>query len=125
MRPLLPQPNYSFRVLLKWVVIYGFMVFVILLCVTVFKHANFELYWRNYKFLGMAGAIEYINYDFGGWNSSFLRGIRQLSPLIMFLPFGAGGILGVMHYIFVRRRRSIIMDMGESSAVDDDGGSTK
>lgn len=73
MRPLIPQPNYSFRVLLKWVVIYGFMVFVILLCVAVFKYANFGNYWRDFKFLGMAEAIESINYDFGGWDSSFLR----------------------------------------------------
>jgi hypothetical protein len=41
-------------------------------------------------------------------DSSFMRTIRQTDLLTILIPFGAGGILGVFHYIFVRNRRSII-----------------
>lgn len=37
-----------------------------------------------------------------------MRTIRRVDVLTILIPFGEGGIFGVFHYIFVRRRRSNI-----------------
>jgi len=110
MRSLLPQSKVNFPVLFKLMVIYGVVALIVLLCVVVveFVVSGFGTYRFQFKFFGVTGLIGVLKEDFVGMDSSFMRTIRQTDLLTILIPFGAGGILGVFHYIFVRNRRSII-----------------
>ena len=47
-------------------------------------------------------------------NHEFMKVIGDLPLLSILAPIGAGGVFGVIHYIFVRRRRSYIQTIEES-----------
>lgn len=100
--------------LLKLVLIHGLFAFVILLCAAVIEFASFDHYWHDFRSFGMGEVVEELGRDFGGVESRFIRSFKYSPPLVVFIPFGAGGILGVVHYIFVRRRRSMITSLGGS-----------
>lgn len=108
MRPLLLQPTYSLRVLLKCVVIYGIITLIVLLFVVLmdFLMPKLEYYRDYYKFYGKSGTMESFREDFWGMDSEFMSVISDLPLLSILVPFGGGGVLGVLHYVFVRKRRS-------------------
>lgn len=110
MRPFLPQPKYNFPVLLKLVGIYGVVALIVLLCVVVvdFLIPKLAHYRDYYKFYGKSGTMESFREDFLGMDSEFMSVIGDLPLLAILAPIGAGGVFGVIHYVFVRRRRSII-----------------
>jgi hypothetical protein len=56
----------------------------------------------------MKRLLDELSWDFGGKDSRFITSISYIPLLVLLIPMGAGGILGVIHYIFIRRRRSII-----------------
>ncbi len=102
--------------LFKLLVIYGVVALIILLCVVVveFVVSGFGHYRFQFQWLGVTGLIDVLKEDFVGMDSSFMRTIRQADSLTILIPFGAGGIFGVFHYIFVRRRKSDIQMIEES-----------
>ncbi|MES2981813.1 MAG: hypothetical protein V4727_05815 [Verrucomicrobiota bacterium] len=100
MRPLLPQSKFNFSVLLKLVAIYGFITLIVLLCVVVVAFAVSE--------------SDELKEDFVGKDIDFIWMISRSPLLTVLAPFGAGGVLGVLHYIFVRRRSSDIQTIEES-----------
>ncbi len=116
MRPLLPQSRFNFPVLFKLVVIYGVVALIVLLCVVVvdFVIHRCDYYWRDYTIFGKSTLLDNLDRDFVGMDSNFMRTIHQTPLLTLLAPFGTGGILGVIHYIFVRRRKSDIQTIEES-----------
>ncbi len=122
MRPFLPQSKVNFPVLLKLVVIYGVVALIVLLCVVVVAFVVVEGngYWSYYNRFGIKGIFDELSRDFLGLDSKFIRLISRSPLLTLFAPFGAGGILGVFHYIFVRKRRSIIQTIDESLELEVD-----
>jgi hypothetical protein len=119
MRPLLPQSKFNFPVLIKLVVIYGVVALVILLCVVVLEFAvsGFGTYRFVFQLDGVRGVIGVLKEDFVGMDSSFMGAIRQADLLTISMPISAGGIFGVFHYIFVRRRKTVF-NIQESSKSD-------
>jgi H+/Cl- antiporter ClcA len=116
MRPFLPQSKVNFPVLFKLMVIYGVVALIILLCVVLldFLIPQLDYYRDYYKFYGKSGTMESFREDFWGMDSNFMKVIGELPLLSILAPFGAGGVFGVIHYIFVRKRRSIIQTIEES-----------
>lgn len=116
MRPLVPQPKFNPPLLLKLVLIYGLIMFLLLLCLLVGAHVfdEFRWYLRDYQRGGMASVMESLRMDFWGFDSLFIEGIRQWPFLVSFLPFGIGGILGMVHYIIVRRRKTLAELIGQA-----------
>ncbi len=56
--------------------------------------------------------------DFWGLDSRFLRSFRFTMNLgTVMLPFGIGGMFGGAHYVFVRKRRSLV-EIIEENPVD-------
>jgi hypothetical protein len=109
MRPFLPQSKVNFPVLFKLLVIYGVVALIVLLCVVVVEFVihRFDYYWRDYTIFGKSTLLDNFDRDFVGMDSNFMRSIRKNPLLTLLAPLGAGGIIGVIHYIFVRRRKSI------------------
>ncbi len=119
MRPLLPQSKFNFPVLLKLVVIYGVIALIVLLCVVVVDYVihRFDYYWTDYTIFGKSTLLDNLDRDFVGMDSNFMRTIHKAPLLTLLAPIGAGGVFGVIHYIFVRRRKSVFK-IQESSKSD-------
>jgi hypothetical protein len=64
--------------------------------------------------------MESFREDFWGMDSNFMKVIGELPLLSIVAAFGAGGVFGVIHYIFVRKRRSIIRIIEESLELEVD-----
>lgn len=120
MRPFLPQSKVNFPVLFKLVVIYGIIALIVLLFVFLldFLIPKLDHYRDYYKFYGKSGTMESFREDFLGMDSEFMKVIGELPLLSILAPIGAGGVFGVIHYIFVRRRKSVY-NIQESSKSDE------
>jgi hypothetical protein len=110
MRPFLPQSKFNFPVLLKLIAIYGVITLIVLLClvVLVFVVPRIGYYIDEFQWGGMSGLVGELSEDFVGKDSDFIWMISRSPLLTVLAPFGVGGILGVFHYIIVRKRRSNI-----------------
>lgn len=117
MRPFLPHSKFNFPVLLKLVAIYGVIALIVFLCAVfvAFVIPRFDYYLEGYEYLGASQVIQDLKRDFMGVDSEFIQTIGRIGLIPALAPLGAaGGVLGVVHYVFVRRRRSIIHVVEES-----------
>ncbi|BDS07337.1 hypothetical protein NT6N_23770 [Oceaniferula spumae] len=69
-------------------------------------------YTRKYDALGFQGFMEHLSKS-----TLLLQVIR--SPLVYYFSFAAGGIFGVVHYVYVRRRKTISNNLSEQVEASD------
>jgi len=113
MRPVLPQGHFSSARLTKSVVVCGVIAGAIFV-LAIFLLFVYVEYWHEFRTHGWRGAADLWRTNAKIGDNSFMDFLRQCPVLVYLGVFGAGGVLGVGHYVFVRFRRSTNHDQSES-----------
>jgi hypothetical protein len=119
-RPLLPQGHFSSARLAKSVVVCGAISGAIFLFGIFLIFVYFE-YWHEFEARGLRSAADLWMASASSGDKGFLDFLRQCPFLVYLGVFGAGGVFGVGHYLFVRFRRSTNIDQSEQVGTSNGG----
>jgi hypothetical protein len=119
-RPLLPQDQFSSARLAKSVVVCGAISGAIFLF-GIFLIFVYMEYWHEFEARGLRSAADLWMASASSGDNGFLDFLRQCPVLVYLGVFGAGGVFGVGHYLFVRFRRSMNINQSEQAGTSNGG----
>ena len=103
MRPLLPQAKFCVARLTKSLIVCGGASLFCFLLVILGAVFYFE-YLPELRVSGVSGLFDELRSNAATGDSVLVDFLRQCPVAVYFGVFGAGGIFGVAHYLFVRFR---------------------
>ena|GEM_PF-3833575 len=106
MKPLSPQPDFSLNRLARSVLTCGVIALGIFFISVSVAYVHREYRW-GFRRDGLQGVADDFAENMKSPDSDFLLFLKLRSPIACCIPIAVGGIVGVFHYVYVRKRRRL------------------